>query len=128
LGYAIQCRITTEDPLNDFMPDTGTIIAYRSSGGFGVRLDAGDRYRMNVNVEDNAKVTLTSQGATKIYKTPSNHVEQSQTFNLKDNAYLEYVADPIIAYENAKFYQHNTFNLNTSSSLFYTDILTPGYS
>ncbi|MBW0966465.1 acetyl-CoA carboxylase biotin carboxylase subunit, partial [Escherichia coli] len=41
LGYAIQCRITTEDPLNDFMPDTGTIIAYRSSGGFGVRLDAG---------------------------------------------------------------------------------------
>ncbi len=64
----------------------------------------GDRYRMNVNVEDNAKVTLTSQGATKIYKTPSNHVEQYQTFNLKDNAYLEYVADPIIAYENAKFY------------------------
>lgn len=88
----------------------------------------GDRYRMNVNVEDNAKVTLTSQGATKIYKTPSNHVEQYQTFNLKDNAYLEYVADPIIAYENAKFYQHNTFNLNNSSSLFYTDILTPGYS
>ncbi|WP_445683288.1 ATP-binding protein, partial [Staphylococcus aureus] len=42
LGYAIQCRITTEDPVNDFMPDTGTIIAYRSSGGFGVRLDAGD--------------------------------------------------------------------------------------
>ena len=38
LGYAIQCRITTEDPLNDFMPDSGTIIAYRSSGGFGVRL------------------------------------------------------------------------------------------
>lgn len=88
----------------------------------------GDRYRMNVNVEDNAKVTLTSQGATKIYKTPSNHVEQYQTFNLKDNAYLEYVADPIIAYESAKFYQHNTFNLNNSSSLFYTDILTPGYS
>lgn len=41
LGYAIQCRITTEDPTNDFMPDSGTIIAYRSSGGFGVRLDAG---------------------------------------------------------------------------------------
>ena len=39
LGYAIQCRITTEDPSNDFMPDSGTIIAYRSSGGFGVRLD-----------------------------------------------------------------------------------------
>ncbi|UDI78612.1 pyruvate carboxylase [Staphylococcus taiwanensis] len=45
LGYAIQCRITTEDPANDFMPDSGTIIAYRSSGGFGVRLDAGDGFQ-----------------------------------------------------------------------------------
>ena len=45
LGYAIQCRITTEDPTNDFMPDSGTIIAYRSSGGFGVRLDAGDGFK-----------------------------------------------------------------------------------
>ncbi|MGV2874514.1 pyruvate carboxylase [Macrococcus capreoli] len=45
LGYAIQCRVTTEDPLNDFMPDTGTIMAYRSTGGFGVRLDAGDGFQ-----------------------------------------------------------------------------------
>ncbi|MCG3400500.1 pyruvate carboxylase [Staphylococcus massiliensis] len=45
LGYAVQSRITTEDPLNDFMPDTGTIVAYRSSGGFGVRLDAGDGFQ-----------------------------------------------------------------------------------
>jgi pyruvate carboxylase len=41
-GYAIQCRITTEDPQNDFLPDTGTIMAYRSPGGFGLRLDGGD--------------------------------------------------------------------------------------
>lgn len=43
-GMAIQCRITTEDPQNDFMPDTGKIIAYRSGGGPGVRLDAGTAY------------------------------------------------------------------------------------
>lgn len=42
LGYAIQCRITAEDPQNDFLPDTGTIMAYRSPGGFGLRLDGGD--------------------------------------------------------------------------------------
>jgi pyruvate carboxylase len=41
-GYAIQCRITTEDPQNDFLPDTGTIVAYRAPGGFGLRLDGGD--------------------------------------------------------------------------------------
>lgn len=44
-GYAIQSRITTEDPLNNFMPDTGKIMAYRASGGFGVRLDDGNCYQ-----------------------------------------------------------------------------------
>lgn len=43
-GAAIQCRITTEDPLNGFMPDTGKIDTYRSPGGFGVRLDVGNAY------------------------------------------------------------------------------------
>ncbi len=40
-GYAIQCRVTTEDPDNRFMPDYGKILAYRSPGGFGIRLDGG---------------------------------------------------------------------------------------
>ncbi|AXM88015.1 pyruvate carboxylase [Anoxybacillus ayderensis] len=44
-GYAIQSRVTTEDPLNNFMPDTGKIMAYRSGGGFGVRLDAGNSFQ-----------------------------------------------------------------------------------
>ena len=43
-GYSIQCRVTTEDPSNNFAPDTGKITAYRSSGGFGIRLDAGNTY------------------------------------------------------------------------------------
>lgn len=41
-GYAIQCRVTTEDPSNQFLPDRGRIIAYRSAAGFGVRLDTGN--------------------------------------------------------------------------------------
>jgi pyruvate carboxylase len=43
-GFAIQCRITTEDPQNGFAPDYGTLKAYRSPGGAGVRLDAGSAY------------------------------------------------------------------------------------
>ncbi|MDD3295220.1 MAG: pyruvate carboxylase, partial [Geobacteraceae bacterium] len=43
-GHAIQCRITTEDPKNQFAPDFGTLKAYRSPGGFGVRLDAGNAF------------------------------------------------------------------------------------
>lgn len=41
-GYAIQCRITTEDPINDFMPDTGVIETYQIPGGLGIRLDGGN--------------------------------------------------------------------------------------
>ena len=43
-GHAIQCRITTEDPVNNFMPDTGVIEYYRSPGGLGVRLDGGNGF------------------------------------------------------------------------------------
>ena len=44
-GFAVQCRITTEDPQNDFKPDYGTITTYRSASGFGIRLDAGSVYQ-----------------------------------------------------------------------------------
>ena len=43
-GYAIQCRVTTEDPENDFLPDAGRITHYRSPGGFGVRLDGATAF------------------------------------------------------------------------------------
>lgn len=43
-GHALQCRITTEDPDNGFLPDYGRLTAYRSAAGFGVRLDAGTAY------------------------------------------------------------------------------------
>ncbi|MDP5025545.1 MAG: pyruvate carboxylase [Aquiluna sp.] len=40
-GFAMQCRITTEDPVQGFRPDTGKITTYRSPGGAGIRLDGG---------------------------------------------------------------------------------------
>ncbi|MGH3912961.1 MAG: pyruvate carboxylase [Pseudonocardiaceae bacterium] len=43
-GIALQCRITTEDPANEFRPDIGTVTAYRSASGAGVRLDGGTVY------------------------------------------------------------------------------------
>jgi len=65
-GFAIQCRVTTEDPLSDFKPDYGTIIAYRSASGFGIRLDAGNCYA-GVTISpffDSLLVKVSSWGRT----------------------------------------------------------------
>lgn len=47
-GYAIQCRVTTEDPANNFSPDTGKIDVYRTASGFGIRLDGGNGFSGSV--------------------------------------------------------------------------------
>ncbi len=47
-GYSIQCRVTTEDPNNNFAPDTGTITEYRSASGNGIRLDGGNGFTGSV--------------------------------------------------------------------------------
>lgn len=65
-GFAIQCRITTEDPENGFKPDFGTIIAYRNAGGFGIRIDEGSSYP-GVNISpffDSMLVKVSSHGRT----------------------------------------------------------------
>lgn len=65
-GYAIQCRVTTEDPTNDFKPDYGTITAYRSAAGMGIRLDAGSAFA-GAKISpyfDSMLVKVTSWGRT----------------------------------------------------------------
>ncbi len=65
-GTAIQCRITTEDPANGFMPDTGELMVYRSGGGFGVRLDAGNAFTGAIVTPyyDSLLVKATTYGLT----------------------------------------------------------------
>ncbi|MEM9990352.1 MAG: pyruvate carboxylase [Bacteroidota bacterium] len=65
-GCAIQCRVTTEDPNKDFKPDYGTLIAYRSASGMGIRLDAGSAYAGS-NISpffDSLLVKVTAWGRT----------------------------------------------------------------
>lgn len=65
-GFAMQCRITTEDPTNDFKPDYGTLITYRNATGFGVRLDEGSTYPgMKISpFFDSMLVKVSTQGST----------------------------------------------------------------
>lgn len=63
-GFAIQCRVTTEDPANSFMPDYGRVTHYRSASGMGVRLDAGSAFSGAVvnPFYDSLLVKVTSRG------------------------------------------------------------------
>ncbi|KAK2628196.1 hypothetical protein QTJ16_002842 [Diplocarpon rosae] len=65
-GFAIQCRITTEDPAKGFSPDTGKIEVYRSAGGNGVRLDGGNGFAGAIITPhyDSMLVKCTCQGST----------------------------------------------------------------
>ncbi len=65
-GFAVQCRVTTEDPANKFTPSYGKIITYRSAGGYGVRLDAGmgDAGAVITPFYDSLLVKITTSGTT----------------------------------------------------------------
>ncbi|MEO8408439.1 MAG: pyruvate carboxylase, partial [Oxalobacteraceae bacterium] len=65
-GHALQCRVTTEDPENNFTPDYGRLTAYRSAAGFGVRLDGGTAYSGAIITPyyDSLLVKVTTWGPT----------------------------------------------------------------
>jgi pyruvate carboxylase len=65
-GHAVQCRITTEDPLNNFIPDYGRLTAYRSATGMGIRLDGGTAYAGGVITRyyDSLLVKITAWAPT----------------------------------------------------------------
>ncbi|MEH7502584.1 urease accessory protein UreD [Neobacillus drentensis] len=88
----------------------------------------GDRYKMKISLEEKAKLTITTQSATKVYKTPKSHVYQETEIHLKEGSFLEYLPDPLIAYQQAKYKQKNIIRMEKNATFLYTDIITPGWS
>ncbi|AXI08965.1 pyruvate carboxylase [Oceanobacillus zhaokaii] len=83
-GYAIQSRITTEDPLNNFMPDTGRIVAYRSGGGFGVRLDAGNGFQgAIISPHYDSLLVKVSTWATSFEQAASKMIRNLKEFRIR---------------------------------------------
>ncbi len=83
-GFAIQCRVTTEDPTNQFRPDYGRITHYRSAGGMGIRLDAGSAYSGAVvnPFYDSMLVKVTARGKT-LAETASRMERCLQEFRIR---------------------------------------------
>lgn len=106
--------------------DSGQVCYYILNPGGGY-LD-GDRYHMHISLKENAKLTLTTQSATKVYKTLKTHAYQETEFHLKSGSYLEYLPDPLIAYKHARYKQKNRIHMEKGATLIYSDIITPGWS
>ena len=88
----------------------------------------GDNYGIEVSVDEGASLLLTTQSATKVYKTPGTFARQDLVVRLDAGAVLEYVPDQLIAYRGADYRQFTTVDMHRDSSLLFCEVLTPGWS
>lgn len=119
IGYAIQSRVTTEDPLNNFMPDTGKIMAYRSGGGFGVRLDAGNGFQGAVITPhyDSLLVKLSTQAHT-FEQAASKMVRNLKEFRIRGIKTNIPFLENVVKHEKFLTGQYDTSFIDTTPELF----------
>lgn len=87
-----------------------------------------DLFLIDVEVENNAALLLTTQSATKVYRTPGSFAEQRMNIQLGEGSRLELVPDQLIAYREASYRQNSRIRLHPSSSLVMAEVVTPGWS
>ncbi|MGM0750288.1 MAG: pyruvate carboxylase [Bacillota bacterium] len=118
-GFAIQSRVTTEDPLNNFMPDTGKIMAYRSGGGFGVRLDAGNGFQGAVITPyyDSLLVKLSTWALT-FEQAASKMVRNLQEFRIRGIKTNIPFLENVVKHENFITGKYDTSFIDTTPELF----------
>ncbi|MGX1264781.1 pyruvate carboxylase [Rossellomorea marisflavi] len=118
-GFAIQSRVTTEDPLNQFMPDTGKIMAYRSGGGFGVRLDAGNGFQGAVITPyyDSLLVKLSTWALT-FEQAASKMVRNLQEFRIRGIKTNIPFLENVVKHENFVTGKYDTSFIDTTPELF----------
>lgn len=87
-----------------------------------------DSLKMSVQVSENAKVQITTTGATRIYRAreTATPATQQTEITLSENAFLEYLPDPVIPYAGARYAQQTTIHLEKNAGLFWWEILAPG--
>jgi pyruvate carboxylase len=118
-GFAIQSRVTTEDPLNNFMPDTGKIMAYRTGGGFGVRLDAGNGFQGAVITPyyDSLLVKLSTWALT-FEQAASKMVRNLREFRIRGIKTNIPFLENVIKHEKFRKGEYDTSFIDTTPELF----------
>jgi urease accessory protein len=87
-----------------------------------------DLFVLDVEVGDGADLLLTTQSATKVYRTPGSFAEQRMAVRLGEGSRLEFVPDQLIAYREASYRQNTHITMRPSSSLVMAEVVTPGWS
>ncbi|MGO4191118.1 urease accessory protein UreD [Arthrobacter sp. YAF17] len=109
-----------------YLDDSGQVCYVVVNPG-GAYLGA-DLYVIDVEVAEGAKLLLTTQSATKIYRTPGSFAEQRMRLRLGSGAQLELAPDQVIAYREASYRQNTHITLHPTSSLVMSEVITPGWS
>ena len=107
---------------DDGLPDLPCVMMICTAGG----VLQGDRYAIEITVAENAEAHVTTQSATKIQEMDANFAAQTLDITLGENAYLEYLPDPVIPYRNARFLARTQLCLPQSATLLYSEIMLPG--
>ncbi|NHC40567.1 urease accessory protein UreD [Bacillus sp. MM2020_1] len=109
-----------------YLSTTGEACFYIMNPGGGY-VD-GDTYKIDISMEEDAMAIMTTQSSTKIYKTPARPASQEITIDLKSGSVLEYLPDPVIAYQHACYKQRTVVRMDSGSSFICSDIFTPGWA
>lgn len=109
-----------------YLDDTGQVTYTIVNPGGGYL--GGDAYTIDVAVDDDTSLLLTSQSATKVYRTPEEPAYQHSKFTLGAGAVLEYVPDQLIAYRDAHYIQDTVVEMDPSASYISMEIITPGWA
>lgn len=109
-----------------YLDDSGQVsyVIVNPGGGYL----GGDRYALDVEVDADASLLLTTQSATKVYRTPGGHAQQDARIRLAAGAVLEYVPDQLIAYREASYRQRTVIEMDPTARLVLAEVVTPGWS
>ncbi|WP_204356410.1 urease accessory protein UreD [Kocuria flava] len=88
----------------------------------------GDHYELDVAVEAAGTALVTTQSATKVYRTPVAPARQDVRFTLGPDAVLEYLPDQLIAYANADYVQHTMVKMDPTACFMAGEVVTPGWA
>jgi urease accessory protein len=104
------------------MPEMASVFLINTTGC----IVQGDRLTLDVTVGSHAQAHITTQSATKIHTMDANYAAQTQTITLADNAYLEFLPDPVIPHRQARYASDTRIFVDPTATILLSEIIQPG--